>query len=217
MIKIIVADDHKIIREGICNMLRAINEVKVAGQAENGRKALRLACELQPDVVIMDISMPELNGIDAARQIIAEVPGVKVIALSMYADKRYVLGMLRAGVAGYLIKDCAFQELTEAIAVVHRGETYLSPKIAETVRKTLLGQIQEKEKQDSSEELTGRERQVLQLIAEGVKTRDIAGDMCLSIKTIETYRSNIMQKLNLFSVAELTKYAIREGLTRLDA
>ncbi|MFW5989588.1 MAG: response regulator [Desulfosudaceae bacterium] len=217
MIKIIVADDHKIIREGICNMLRAINEVKVAGQAENGRKALRLACELQPDVVIMDISMPELNGIDAARQIIAEVPGVKVIALSMYADKRYVLGMLRAGVAGYLIKDCAFQELTEAIAVVHRGETYLSPKIAETVRKTLLGQIQEKEKQDASEELTGRERQVLQLIAEGVKTRDIAGDMCLSIKTIETYRSNIMQKLNLFSVAELTKYAIREGLTRLDA
>ncbi|MFO8050024.1 MAG: response regulator transcription factor [Desulfosudaceae bacterium] len=217
MIKIIVADDHKIIREGICNMLRAINKVEVAGQAENGRKALRLACELQPDVVIMDISMPELNGIDAARQIIAEVPGVKVIALSMYADKRYVLGMLRAGVAGYLIKDCAFQELAEAIAVVHKGETYLSPKIAETVRKTLLGQIQEKDQPDSSEELTSRERQVLQLIAEGVKTRDIAGEMCLSIKTIETYRSNIMQKLNLFSVAELTKYAVREGLTRLDA
>ncbi len=217
MIKIIVADDHKIIREGICNMLRAINKVEVAGQAENGRKALRLASELQPDVVIMDISMPELNGIDAARQIIAEVPGVKVIALSMYADKRYVLGMLRAGVAGYLIKDCAFQELAEAIAVVHKGETYLSPKIAETVRKTLLGQIQEKDQQDSSEELTSRERQVLQLIAEGVKTRDIAGEMCLSIKTIETYRSNIMQKLNLFSVAELTKYAVREGLTRLDA
>ncbi len=215
MISVLVADDHAIIRDGVCSLLEDIPGLRVVGQAENGRKALDLAVELKPDIIIMDISMPELNGFEAARQIREEVPGTKIIALSMYAEKRYVLGMLKAGVSGYLIKDCAFQELAEAISVVHRGETYLSPKIADTVRKALLDSI-EKTPVTLSEELTERERQVLQLMAEGVKTRDIAEELHISVKTVETYRGSIMRKLNLYSVAELTKFAVREGLTPLE-
>ncbi|MFZ5563876.1 MAG: response regulator [Thermodesulfobacteriota bacterium] len=215
MIKILVADDHKIIRDGLCNMLGALPDMQVVGAAGNGREALQMVRKLQPDVVIMDISMPELNGIEAARQIRAESPRVAIIALSMYADKRYVLGMLKAGVAGYLIKDCAFQELAQAVTVVHRGETYLSPKIADTVRKVLVTRI-DQAPLTRSEELTERERQVLQMIAEGVKTKDIAEALHISVKTVETYCGSIMQKLNLFSVAELTKFAIREGITPLE-
>ena len=215
MITVLVADDHAIIRDGICSLLGAIPELKVVGQAENGRKALDMALDLNPDIVIMDISMPELNGFEAARQIRETVPEARIIALSMYAEKRYVLGMLKAGVSGYLIKDCAFQELAEAIAVVYRGDTYLSPKIADTVRKALLDSIEETPV-TVSEELSERERQVLQLMAEGVKTRDIAEELHISVKTVETYRGSIMKKLNLYSVAELTKFAVREGLTPLE-
>ena len=215
MITVLVADDHAIIRDGICSLLGAIPELKVVGQAENGRKALDMALDLKPDIVIMDISMPELNGFEAARQIRETVPEARIIALSMYAEKRYVLGMLKAGVSGYLIKDCAFQELAEAIAVVYRGDTYLSPKIADTVRKALLDSIEETPV-TVSEELSERERQVLQLMAEGVKTRDIAEELHISVKTVETYRGSIMKKLNLYSVAELTKFAVREGLTPLE-
>lgn len=212
MIKILIADDHEIIREGIHNKLSTITNYQVVGEAENGRKALRLAKKLQPDVVIMDISMPELNGIEASRQIKAEVASAKIIALSMYTDKRYILGMLKVGAAGYLIKDCALKEVVDAIAVVHRGETYLSPKIADTVRKTLISRISEASITPLAD-LTARERQVLQLISEGFKTRIIAEKLYISVKTVETYRSNIMQKLNLHSVAELTKFAVREGVT----
>lgn len=215
MISVLVADDHAIIRDGICSLLDDMSGLEVVGQAENGRKALSLAGELRPDIVIMDISMPELNGFETTRQIRSEVPGTRIIALSMYAEKRYVLGMLKAGVSGYLIKDCAFQELAEAISVVHRGETYLSPKIADTVRKALLDSIEETPV-TVSEELTERERQVLQRMAEGVKTRGIAEELHISVKTVETYRGSIMRKLNLFSVAELTKFAVREGLTPLE-
>jgi DNA-binding NarL/FixJ family response regulator len=215
MIKILLADDHRIIREGLRNKLDGLSEISVVGEAENGLKALRLAKKLEPDVIIMDISMPELNGIEAARQIKSEMPGTKIIALSMYADKRYVLGMLKAGVCGYLIKDCALKEVVDAIAIVTRGETYLSPKVADTLRKTLVSQLDGSAILSSSE-LSDRERQILQLIAEGAKTREIAENLHLSIKTVESHRGSIMQKLNLFSVAELTKYALREGLTSLE-
>jgi DNA-binding NarL/FixJ family response regulator len=215
MIKILLADDHRIIREGLHNKLDTIVEFAVVGEAENGLNALRLAKKLEPDVIIMDISMPELNGIEAARQIRTEVPGAKIIVLSMYADKRYVLGMLKAGVCGYLIKDCALKEVVDAITVVTRGVTYLSPAVADTMRKTLLNQL-EGVSVISSSVLSDRERQILQLIAEGAKTREIAESLHLSIKTVESHRSSIMQKLNLFSVAELTKYALREGLTSLE-
>lgn len=215
MIKIIVADDHRIIRDGICNTLKLNKNFSILGEAENGRKAISLVKKHQPDVVIMDISMPELNGIEASRQIKAEAPKTKIIALSMHTDKRYVVGMLKAGVSGYLYKDCAIQELEDAIDVVFHGDTYLSPKIADTLRRTLLNQIDECPS-DIAEELTNRERQVLQLIAEGVKTKNIAETMHISIKTVETYRSNIMRKLNIYSVAELTKFAVREGITPLE-
>lgn len=215
MINIVVADDHRIIREGICNVLKTYKHFNVIGQAENGRKAFGLVKKHQPDVVIMDISMPELNGIEATRQIRAENPKTRIIALSMHTDRRYVVGMIKAGVSGYLYKDCALQELADAIDVVYHGDTYLSPKIADTIRRTLLDQIEETPA-DMAEELTNRERQVLQLIAEGVKTKNIADTLHISIKTVETYRSNIMRKLNMFSVAELTKFAVREGLTPLE-
>lgn len=214
-IKIIIADDHRIIREGISNKLNKVKNLEVVGEAENGRKALKLAKKLQPDIVIMDISMPDLNGIEATRQIRAEVPGAKIIALSMYSDKRYILGMIKSGVYGYLIKDCSLKEVAEAISVVHRGDTYLSPSIANTVRQTLLNQI-EARSVTQSDELTDREREILQQIAEGVKTREIAQSLHLSVKTVETHRSSLMQKLNLRSIAKLTKFAIREGITSLE-
>lgn len=215
MIRILVADDHKIIREGIQCKLSTVPDFEVVGEAESGRQAVRLAKKLQPDVVVMDISMPELNGIEATRQIKGEVPGAKIIGLSMYADKRFVFGMLKAGVSGYLIKDCAMKEVVEAITVVHEGETYLSPKIANCVREALLSQIEEKSISPSAK-LSERERHVLQLIAEGARTKKIAENLFLSVKTVETHRSSIMQKLNLYSVAELTKFAVREGMTPLE-
>lgn len=215
MIKIIVADDHKIIREGISNALKLNRNFNIIGEAENGRQALSLVKKLLPDVVIMDISMPELNGMEASSQITSEAPQTKVIALSMHTDRRYVVGMIKAGASGYLSKDCSFAELVDAIDVVYHGDTYLSPKIAETLRLTLLDQIAASSA-NLAEELTNRERQVLQLIAEGVKTKNIADTMHISIKTVETYRSNIMRKLHIFSVAELTKFAVREGLTPLE-
>lgn len=214
-IKVIIADDHRIIREGISNKLNKMKNLEIVGEAKNGRVALRLAIKLQPDVVIMDISMPELNGIEATRQIRAEVPGAKIIALSMYADKRYILGMIKSGASGYLIKDCSLKEVAEAISVVHRGDTYLSPSIANTVRETLLNEI-EARSVTQADELTDREREILQQIAEGIKTREIAQNLHLSVKTVETHRSSLMQKLNLHSIAKLTKFAIREGITSLE-
>ncbi|MBI5553054.1 MAG: response regulator transcription factor [Desulfobacterales bacterium] len=211
-IRILLADDHKIVRQGICAALEDMTRMKVVAEAENGRTALGLSKKLVPDVVIMDISMPDMNGIEATRQIKAEVPSAKIIALSMYSGTRYVLGMLKAGVSGYLIKDCVLHELASAIDMVCQGGTYLSPKIATTVLQTLLGFI-EKKPITVSDELSNREREVLQLIAEGIKTKDIATYLHLSPKTVETYRRGIIQKLKINSIAELTKFAIREGLT----
>jgi DNA-binding NarL/FixJ family response regulator len=210
-----IADDHKIIRDGLRNLLEELPQLTVVGDAENGREALSMARKQKPDVVIMDICMPELNGMEAARQIRIETPESRIIALSMHSDKRYVLGMLKAGVSGYLVKDCAFNELKEAIFAVHKGHTYLSPSIADTVRQSLVDRMDDNDTANI-EDLTAREREVLQLIAEGVKTRAIADRMCLSVKTVETYRSSIMQKLNRHSVAELTKFAVREGLTAIE-
>jgi DNA-binding NarL/FixJ family response regulator len=187
----------------------------VVGEAENGRLAVRLAAELKPDVVVMDINMPELNGIEATRQIVAEHSGAKIIALSMYSDKRYVVGMLKAGVSGYLLKNCAFDELVAAISAVMNNQNYMSQKIAGTVMKEYAS-ILEASDSSPAAQLSAREREVLQLIAEGMKTKDIADRIHVSIKTVETHRQQIMRKLNVTSVAELTKIALREGLTSLD-
>lgn len=214
-IQILLADDHKITRDGLKALLENQKNMAVIGEAENGRKAVRLALELKPDVIVMDINMPELNGIEATRQIKSELPEAKIIALSMYSDKRYVVGMLKAGVSGYLLKNCAFDELVSAISAVVNNQNYMSPKIADTVMKDYANILESSDTSPASL-LTAREREVLQLIAEGLKTKDIATRIHVSIKTVETHRQQIMRKLNAKSVAELTKIALREGLTSLD-
>lgn len=218
-IKILLADDHKIIRDGLKTLLEKQPEMEVIGEAENGREAVRLAMKLKPDVVIMDVSMADLNGMEAARQIRKQYPGIKIIALSMHSDKRFVLGMLEAGASGYLLKDCAFEELSRAIRNVAANQTYLSPGVTDVVvQDYLLKSSREKtskERSFSDSILTDREREVLQLIAEGKSTKETAEILHVSVKTIETHRKQIMDKLDLHSIAELTKYALREGLTSL--
>lgn len=214
-VKIILADDHRIMREGLRALLEREAGIEVIAEADNGRTTVELSRELNPDVVVIDIGMPDLNGIDATRQIVSESPAVKVIALSMHSDRKFVREMLSAGASGYLLKDSAFEELGTALTTVLNNQTYLSPKIADTVVKDYLGKVEPKESKVSPA-LTKREREVLQLIAEGKTTKDIASQLYVSIKTIETHRKQIMDKVGLNSVAELTKYAIREGLTSLE-
>ena len=214
-VKIILADDHRIMREGLRALLERDAAIEVIAEADNGRTTVELSRELNPDVVVIDIGMPDLNGIDATRQIVSESPAVKVIALSMHSDRKFVREMLSAGASGYLLKDSAFEELGTALTTVINNQTYLSPKIADTVVKDYLGKVEPKESKVSPA-LTKREREVLQLIAEGKTTKDIASQLYVSIKTIETHRKQIMDKVGLNSVAELTKYAIREGLTSLE-
>jgi DNA-binding NarL/FixJ family response regulator len=213
-IRVILADDHKIIRDGLRSLIEKEDQIEVVAEAKDGRTAVRLAVKLSPDLVIMDIAMPGLNGVEATRQIIASAPQCKVIALSMHADMRYVMEMLKAGASGYLLKDSAFEELSSAIRTVLNNKTYLCP----TVSGMVVGDyIQLLQKGDGSvfSTLSAREREVLQLLAEGNSTSQIADRLHLSVKTIETYRQHIMEKLNIHNVAELTKYAIREGLTSL--
>ncbi len=213
-IRVMLADDHTVFRDGLRHLIEKEAAMEVVGEAENGRKAVRLAEELSPDIIIMDITMPDLNGIEAARQLLSLKPDVKVIALSMHSDRRFVLGMLEAGAVGYLLKDCAFGELAAAIRQVATGHTYLSPKIADVVVK---GYLDNKPASPSAADLlTPREREILQLLAEGLSVKEIAAHVFLSIKTVETHRTKIMQKLKMRSIAELTKYAIREGLVSLD-
>ena len=213
-IRILLADDHSIIREGLSALIDKQDNMQVVATAENGRKTLQLAQKLEPDIIIMDISMPELNGIDAARQILAAQPKTKIIALSMHSDRRFVSEMLKVGASGYLLKDSAFEELANAINAVAKNNTYLSPEITGVIVEDYVAQISTSEN-TGNPNLTPREREVLQLLAEGKSTKNIASDLKVSIKTIETHRQNIMDKLNIFSLAELTKYAIREGLTPL--
>ena len=214
-VKVVLADDHKIVRDGLRSLLEQHSDIEVVGEAETGRRAVTLAATVVPHVVVMDIGMPDLNGIEATRRIVTKHPEVKVIALSMHSDKRFVGGALRAGASGYLLKDCAFEELIEAIRAVQSGRVYLSPKITAVVVDDYVKVASDR---DSSAllPLSSREREVLQLLAEGKQTKEIAADLFLSVKTIETHRQNIMEKLNLHSIAELTKFAIREGLTSLE-
>jgi two-component system, NarL family, response regulator NreC len=213
-LRVIVVDDHRIVREGLVTLLEKQPGLKVVAQAETGTEAVNLARQLAPDVVIMDISLPDLNGVEATRRILSQPTRTKVIALSMHADRRFVIESLKAGASAYLLKDAAFDELNQAIGAVVKGGTYLSSKISDLLIKEYS---RKKEVGDTTAYslLTGRERQVLQLLAEGKATKQIAGSLGVSVKTIETFRQQIMNKLNLHSVAELTKYAIREGITTL--
>lgn len=212
-IEILLADDHKIVRDGLRELIEAQSDMRVIAEAENGRIAVKLVLELCPDVVVMDIGMPDVNGIEATRQIMAEKSDLKIVALSMHAEKRFVAGMFRAGASGYLLKDCAFDELVQAVHTVVANQVYLSPQITGLVVEDYVRRLSF----DVSETLlTDRERGVIQLLAEGWSTKEIASHVRVSSKTIETYRRKIMEKLNLHSIAELTKYAIQEGLVSIE-
>jgi len=214
--KILLADDHKLMREGLRMLLEKLGRITIVGEADDGVSAVRMARDLKPDLVLMDIAMPDLNGIEATRRIMTEAPGVKVIALSMHADKRFVRHMFAAGAAGYVLKGSAFEEVAAAIKTVAAGRIYISPKITDQVLAEYVKQLI-KPSAGAESPLSGREREVLQMLAEGKSSRKIAGRLHVSVTTVDTHRKHIMDKLGFRSIAELTKYAIREGLTSLDA
>jgi DNA-binding NarL/FixJ family response regulator len=211
--RIIVADDHQILRQGLVAVLGVQPDMTVVGQASDGREAVALAREQEPDIVVMDVAMPNFNGIDAARQILANCPSTKVVILSAYGHRRMIAESLRAGASGYVLKDAAMEELLEAIRTVMAGDRYLGPQVAAVLASEYLDA---EPRHNGGSVLTPREREVLQLIAEGKATKEAAAALGVSVKTVETHRRSLMEKLALFSVAELTKYAIREGLTTVE-
>lgn len=218
-VRIVIADDHKIVRDGLRQMLSRQLDFEVIAEAEDGLEAIRLAEELRPDVVLMDVGMKGLNGVEATRRLLASVPSSKVLGLSMHSEKRFVREMLAAGASGYMHKDCAFDELADAIRAVTEGRTYLSPRVAETVVQDYLARVSSAREADddgAAAVLSSREREVLQLLAEGKSAKEAGGLLKISVKTVETHRRQIMSKLGIYSIAGLTKYAIREGLTSTD-
>ncbi|HZN68989.1 MAG TPA: response regulator transcription factor [Tepidisphaeraceae bacterium] len=239
--RILLADDHRIVREGLKSLIEAQPDLEVVGEAADGREAVAKCREAKADVVVMDVAMPQLNGIEATRQIAGDGPGTKVVALSMHADRRFVSEALKAGTSGYVLKDGAFDELIDAIRTVVSDRVYLSPRVAGVVVEDYVRRLPARTSGKGSgngngaagpeaapagaaaqvpasafDRLTPREREVLQLMAEGFATKEVAHRLHVSVKTVETHRRQLMEKLDLHSVAELTKYAIREGLTTLD-
>ena len=213
--KILIADDHGIIRDGLKSLINMQSDMEVVGEAEDGRVAVQLTKEVSPDIVIMDVSMPNLNGVEAVREILRHKPDTKIIILSMHTDKYIVKESLEAGASGYVLKSYLFDELLKALDAVKANECYLSPRIAGIVIDDYVDQKSANQKKKTVK-LTARERQILQLIAEGKTVKEIARILHVSPKTADANRRKIMTKLELFNVAELTKYAIREGLTSLD-
>jgi DNA-binding NarL/FixJ family response regulator len=211
-ITVMLADDHTVVRHGLALFLKQTAGINVVGEAGNGREAVEMAVRLKPHVIVMDIDMPELNGVDATREIIAKLPNICVLAFSAFANRGHVLGALRAGAAGYVVKDCVAHELVEAIQTVAKGERYVSARLRHSVIYDSLvnnsGGVKDR--------LTTRETEVLQLLAEGKAMKQVGQVLSISTKTVETHRRAVMEKLQLFSTAELTKHAIREGLTTLD-
>ncbi len=214
-VSIVIVDDHQIVRDGLRSVMEKEPDLTVVAEADNGRQGVEVCRRISPDVVVMDITMPDLNGIEATRRIKSESPDTKIIALSMHSDKRYVRRMIEAGATGYLLKESAIDEVVRAVKAVAAGGSYLSPEVADIVlegyRKRPSGRPE-----STGPELTDREREVLQLLAEGKTSKEIAGALNVSPKTVETHRRQIMDKLDIHNVAGLTKYAIREGLTSVD-
>ena len=212
MIRIVIADDHTIMRSGLRAVLERYVDMKVVGEAADGRAAIQSVDELRPNVIVLDIAMPNLNGIEAARQISGKHSDVAIVVLSMHSDEGYVLRALKAGARGYLLKDSAEGELITAIRAVSEGKAFFSPAISRMLVDDYMRQLQQRGVEDSYELLTTREREILQLLAEGKSNKDIARLLDLSLYTVETHRSNIMQKLNLHGIPELMLYAIRKGV-----
>jgi RNA polymerase sigma factor (sigma-70 family) len=215
-IRVLVADDHAIIREGLCVMLGNQPDMQVVGKAANGREALRLVDEHVPDVVVIDISMPELNGIEAIQQMLPRHPNLKAIVLSIHETKRYVYRALKAGANGYLLKETAGLEVVEAVRAVYRGERYLSQRIADLLIDLSLQKLEFLMDASSLDVLTAREREILQLVAEGKTSQEIAERILISPKTVDTYRSRLMRKIRVEDMAGLVKFAIQHGVVSLD-
>lgn len=214
-IRILMADDHTLVRAGLRGLLQGISGVEVVGEAEDGHDVLRLAAELHPDVVLLDVGMPGLNGLDAATQLVKADPRTRVLILSMHSAEEYVLRALRAGCAGYLLKRSAVSELEVAVRAVARGETYLSPSVSKQVVDDYVGRTGGSS--DPLEALTPRQREILQLVAEGHTSKEIAERLQLSFKTVEAHRAQIMERLNLQDVTGLVRFAVRVGLVMPEA
>jgi two-component system, NarL family, response regulator NreC len=212
MIRIILAEDHAVMRRGLRLVLEEQKDFQVAGEASDGREAVTLAESLKPDVAVLDITMPNMNGIEAARQISAKQPGVAIIVLSMHSDEGYVLRALKAGARGYLLKESPEADFIRAIRAVSQGKAFFSPAVSRMLVEDYVRQLRDKDIEDSYELLTQRERELLQLIAEGKSNKDMANMLNLSLYTVETHRGNIMEKLNLHTVPELILYAVRKGV-----
>ena len=211
-IRILLADDHTVVRDGLRVLLERQPGFEIAGEASDGLEAVRLAEECNPDVVLMDIAMPLLNGIEATRRIAAKRPQTAIIILSMHYDESYVLRSLKAGARGYLVKDTAKTDLINGVRSVHEGRSFLSPKVSRILQDDHLRQLESKGVDDSYDLLTGREREILQLVAEGRTNKEIANLLNISPYTIDTHRTHILQKLNLHSAPELILYAVRKGI-----
>jgi two-component system, NarL family, response regulator NreC len=206
-IRILLADDHTVVRQGFKRILSAQADMEIVGEAANGREAVELAGQLRPDVVVMDVAMPELNGIEAARRLGQTVPHARVLALSMHKDSVYVREILRAGARGYLLKDSPATDLLAAVRAVASGEGYLSPSVSNAVLDDYRRHVT-----NPIDLLTSREREVLQMIAEGKTNKEIAGVLNLSVYTVDAHRGRVMEKLNLHSINELVRFAVRNGL-----
>lgn len=212
-IRILITDDHQLFREGIANLLSSSPQIEIVGQAENGQEAIEKARKLKPDIVIMDLSLPIINGVDATRILHKELPETKVLVLSMHAEKNYIKEALEAGAYGYLFKDCTYDQLIEAINTVYQGKKYLSNKITEVLIHDYLNR--EEVTPDNDQSLSERESEILRLIAEGKSTREIADLLFISVKTVGTHKQHVLEKLNLQSTAGLIKYAIRKGIVSI--
>ncbi len=210
--RILLADDHGIVRKGLRFLLEHQLDMEVIGEASDGREAVRLAEELDPNVVIMDIAMPLLNGIDATAQIVKRNPGIGVIMLSMHSDEGYLVRILTAGARGYLLKDSAEMDVVQAVQTVARGKPFFSPQIAQTLLEDYMRQLQQRGIEDSYDLLTSREKEILQLLAEGKSNKAVASLLNLSVYTVETHRANLMQRLDLHSTAEIVLYAVRKKI-----
>ena len=215
--KILLVDDHELILNGIVSMLKTIRKLIIVGQARNGKEAVEMAMELKPDIIIMDISMPVLNGIEASKQIMASLPDTKILALTQHEEDEYILQILRAGGYGYLLKNSKKEQFIDAIETVLRGEKYFSSKVTDLLLSEMLKSENAREKQDTAEvHLTKREIEIIRKIAEEMSNQEIADELHISLRTVETHRRNIMQKLNVKSVVSLVKYAVQNNIITLD-